>query len=108
VDRGEREMNQKIREHVSKFNEGNGWSVDDDTLIETIRESERVWRGGESGRRWWTDCFTVVTVNGMLIGFGDAITTGDDSPSDKGWEFDPESICEVEAYEVTTTHYKAK
>lgn len=47
----------------------------------------------------------VVEVDGMLIGFDGATTTGDDSPSDKGWEFNPSSICEVQAKEVTTTVY---
>lgn len=78
-------MNAKISEHVAAHNTANGWSTDEASLVETIRYATRVWRGDESPRRWWTDCFTVVEVNGMLIGFADAITTGDDSPSDKGW-----------------------
>lgn len=42
------------------------------------------------------DVFNVVEIDGMLIGFDDAETTGDNSPSDVGFEFDPESIVEVE------------
>jgi hypothetical protein len=99
-------MNEKIRAHVAAFNIANGFPPSDEGVIETIREGDRVWRGYESERRWWTDCLTVVAVNGMLIGFADAITTGDDSPRDKGWEFDPTTICEVVAEQVTTTIYK--
>lgn len=99
-------MDAKIVEHVAAYNTANGWPTDEASIVETIREGKRVWRGDESSRRWWTDCFTVVDVNGMLIGFADAITTGDDSPRDKGWEFDPSTICEVVAKQVTTTVYE--
>ena len=101
-------MNEKIREHVKQYNMADGYSTDDASIIETIRESDEVWSGEESKHRWWTTCFTVVDVNGMLIGFEDAKTTGDDSPYDKGWEFDPKSICEVVAVPIVTTEYKRK
>jgi hypothetical protein len=68
-------------------------------------ESDAQEEANALNRRWWTDCFVVVEVDGMLIGFDGATTTGDDSPSDKGWKFDPSSICEVQAREVTTTVY---
>jgi len=101
-------VNEKIRQHVAKFAESKGWSTDEKTLVEVIVEANIVWRGNESSRRWWTDCFMVVEVNGMMIGFDGAITTGDDSPREKGWEFNPETICEVEPREVTTTTYVRK
>jgi hypothetical protein len=99
-------MNEKIKAHVLKYHEKMGFKYNnDDNLIETIQEADVVWSGNDSKRRWWTDCFTVVDIEGMLIGFDDAKTTGDDSPCEKGWEFDPDSICEVEAREITTTVY---
>ena len=101
-------MNEKIRQHVAKFAESKGWPTDEESLIEVIFEANMVWRGNESSRRWWTDCFMVVDVDGMLIGFDGAITTGDDSPRDKGWEFDPSTICEVEPREVVTKTYVRK
>jgi len=99
-------MNEKIRNHVAEYNAVKGWDTTEESIIKTIYEAKRIWVGERSDRRWWTDCSAVVDVNGMLIGFDDAETTGDDSPRDKGWEFDPSSICEVEAEEVTTTIYK--
>ena len=99
-------MNEKIREHVKKYNEAKGYGITDEDIIETIRDNKKIWTGDFSGRRHWTDCLSVVKINGMLIGFNDAQTTGDDSPYDKGWEFEPESICEVAPYEVTITNYK--
>lgn len=52
--------------------------------------------------------FRVVEIDEMLIGYNDAKTTGDSSPSDCGWEFDPESCCEVEKVTETKiiTSYK--
>lgn len=99
-------MNSKIREHVLAYNRKKEYGESDKDIIESIRYGKHVWTGDESERRWWTDCFTVVEVDGMLIGFADAKTTGDDSPRDVGWEFDPETICEVVAKEVVTTVYE--
>jgi hypothetical protein len=99
-------LNQKIRDHVAASNISDGIPDTDHEIIETIREGDHVWTGDRSDRRWWTDCFTVVNVDGMLIGFADAETTGDDSPRDRGWEFDQSTICEVEAFERTVTEYR--
>ena len=70
-------------------------------------ECDEVYRESLADRRWWKDLFVVVDVgDGVLLGFNSASTTGDDSPRDKGWEFDPDTICEVEKVtemkEVTT------
>lgn len=99
-------MNDKIREHVKQYNISKGYGIDDESIIETIRESDSVWSGDEDEQRWWVTYFTVIQVNGMFIGFENAKTTGDDSPYDKGWEFDAKSICEVVAEQITTTIYK--
>ena len=58
--------------------------------------------------RWWEDEYRVVDVDGRLIGFMGASTTGDDSPYDVGWEFDENSIHEAEPYEETVTKYRQK
>jgi hypothetical protein len=50
-------------------------------------------------RRWWEDLFIVVEIDGMLIGFNGAKTTGDESPYEKGWEFDINTVGEVEKIE---------
>ena len=99
-------MNVNIKQHVAEFLARQGDDATDESIIETIRAAKAVWSGDEDERRWWTDCLTVVEVDGMLIGFGDAITTGDDSPEDKGWEFDPNTICEVAAETKTITIYR--
>jgi hypothetical protein len=96
-------MNEKIRNHVAKYNESHGWSISEDSIIETILESEPVHHEVINERRWWADTFQVVEIDGMLIGFNGAYATGDDSPQDKGWVFDPDTIGEVEQKEVTIT-----
>ena len=56
--------------------------------------------------RWWTNLFAIQEINSKLIGFQWAETTGDDTPYEKGWEFDEDSICFVEPYDVTITKYR--
>lgn len=94
-------MNQKIKDHISKYNLSKGFGVSDAEIIETIRWGKEIYEEKIGDRRHWDDWFFVVEIDGMKIGFDGAKTTGDDSPYDKGWEFDPESIKEVE--ETTKT-----
>lgn len=56
--------------------------------------------------RWWDNMFVVQEINGRLIGFDWAQATGDDTAWEKGWEFNENSICFVEPYEVTITKYR--
>jgi len=100
-------MNEKIRQHLKDYAVKNNWSTDDDSLIEIIRESNVIWRGDEDDHRHWTECTSVVNINGMFIAYADAMTTGDANPEDKGWEFDPDAIWEVTPKEKITTIYEA-
>lgn len=103
-------INPEIREHIAQWNRERGYPADNDEDIwETlVNAAGEVWSGNEDARRWWTEYFHVVQLGGMLIGFTDAKTTGDDSARDKGWEPDFDSICKVEAYEVTKIEYRKK
>ena len=79
-----------------------------DNLTRFFREIGRDYKSVESegDSRWWTNLFVVQEINGRLIGYGWASTTGDNSIWDAGWEFDEDSICFVEPYEVTMTKYR--
>ena len=101
-------INEKIRAHVSKFNKSKGYGTADKDIIETLKERDFIWQGEFDSRRHWEERFTVVKIDGMLIGFVLATTQGDESAEDKGWEFDPNSICEVESKEIITTIYTRK
>lgn len=98
-------MSEKIREHVRQYNVREFDDASDDAIIETIRDAKVIWSKMTTSRRWWDEEFRVVEIDGMLIGYDGADTTGDESATDKGWEFDPSSICEVEAKQVVKTEY---
>jgi hypothetical protein len=101
-------MNQKIKEHVVKYNKSKGWGEDEESVIETIIDSKEVFSKTIDSRRHWDETFNVVEVDGMLIGYDGARTTGDMSAEEKGWEFDSDTICEVkkETETETKTVYK--
>lgn len=96
-------MNQKIKDHVfdvyRKQYPGAPRSPLEQDIIDYIIETDPIHEEDCGSCRWWMNTFRVVEIDGMLIGFDYASTTGDDSPRDKGWEFDPDSICEVERKE---------
>jgi len=79
---------------------GCGWDY-----YELLRGEKTIYQEEVGEHRWWIDVFKVVKIDDRLIGFVDWRTTGDGSD---GWEFDEESICEVEPYEVTETRYREK
>lgn len=95
-------MNTVVKEHVRQYNIRERQDDSDAGVIETILEAKIIWRDVVGKRRWWNDVFCVVEVNGMLIGYDGAATTGDNNPRDVGWEFDPSTICAVKPKEITT------
>lgn len=99
-------MNDKIRKHVNKIVFGGRGDVYDDRIIEAIMDEKIIWRGDPQKSRWWIEYFSVVEIGGMFIGFWDAETTGDLSPTEAGWEFNSNSIVEVEPYEIKTVGYR--
>jgi len=99
-------MNNKIREHLVKYNLKNEYGTSDADLFETLFEAEELYSKQKTKHRWWIDIFTVVEIDGMFIGFMYAETTGDNNPKDVGWEFDPRSICEVVPKEVKSIIYE--
>lgn len=103
-------MNDKIRQHVAAYCASKGYPTDDETIARIIQDRDTIWESRRDSRRWWDDVFCVVSINGLEIGFMGARTTGDDSPRDRGWEFDPRTICEVEKHTETVvkTTYRPK
>ena len=99
-------MNPEVKAHVSDYLVKTGQIVNDEIIADTIQEAKEVWRDEGSYRRHWRDHFIVVELDSMKIGFMGAATTGDDSPRDKGWEFNPDTICKVEPVKVEVTTYR--
>lgn len=102
-------MNQKIKDHVVKYCEKNGWGTTDEDIWETIIEcGEELHKSHIESYRWWDVYFLVVELDGMMIGLEVAGTTGDESPEEKGWIHDYDSICEVERKEQIVYVYTPK
>ena len=100
-------MDKEIKKHLIAYNKKNGWNIEDDSLIETLFESgDELYHDVIDSRRWWDDVFVVKKIDGMLIGYMDAKTTGDRSPREVGWEFDKDTICKVKPVEKTITIYE--
>jgi GGDEF domain-containing protein len=101
-------MSNKALEFVKSYNEKQGYGTTDRELYEVLTESKEVYREESGSHRWWNDYFIVVSLDGQLIGFIGADATGDTSLSDLGWEFNPNSVTEVEAKEKVITVYEVK
>lgn len=108
-------MNEKIKKHLQEVNKKEGIGIEDledDWVYSTLVElGNEVYTKVRDNRRWWDTVFVVVEIDGMLIGFESATTTGDASAVDTGWEFDEDSIYEVECRKetkVVTTYEKVE
>ena len=101
-------MNDKIRQHLTAFNENGGWGTSDKDLMETLTEATPVYKAIGSAHRWYDDEFRVVNIGGMLIGYNGFHITGDNGVSDMGLEYKIDSVCEVEKKEVTEFQYIRK
>ena len=58
--------------------------------------------------RWWDNWFYVTNIDGLLIGFMAARSTGDATIYELGWQFNVDSIIEVEPYEKITIEYRER
>jgi hypothetical protein len=102
-------MKEEIKKVIEAALEKKGHAKTDENIMDFLLYSAKeVYCEVTDSRRWWDEVFRVVDVDGTKIGFDWANTTGDDSARDKGWEFDPESVCFVEEETVTKTIYKPK
>lgn len=105
-------MNKKIKSHLTNYCKKNGVSASTETFWDILSEDEvEIYRGAPAKHRWFNEVFKVAEVDGLEIGFFDAETTGDMSPYDIGWEYDPDDWCLVERHEetkVVVTYSKLK
>ena len=96
---------QKLEEYI----EEHGWDKDDDNVMwELLYDSEILDITDRYMARWGEFYFQVVDFEGMAIGFGSAVTTGDQDFEGMGYEFDRKTVREMEPYEVTVTKYRNK
>ena len=101
-------MDERIREHVAKYNESKGWGATDEQIIETIIESEHIYREELHQSRWWNVYLYVVDIGGMLIGYDYAEANRDMSVRELGFDFEESSIREMVPVEKTIITYEPK
>lgn len=99
-------MNEKIKNHLIRHFGRGREEVSDADIIEELRWTDTIHKKAEGESRWWINVFCVAEIDGMLVGYLDAETTGDRGPDECGFEFDPSSICEVKKVEKTITDYE--
>jgi len=86
-----------LREDAKQWYDTSG----NDWLEEYLSECTCVFSEVVDNKRWWNMCDVVIIVNDRLLMYSGAETTGDASPSEKGWELNPSTFCEVEEYTET-------
>lgn len=91
-------MRDDVKDFLTKYNTDNGYAADDlDDLWETLEDGGTIKHIEDfDNKRWWDENLIVVDVAGRLIAYVGATTTGDDSPRDKGWEPNFNSVRFVE------------
>jgi len=101
-------MNKKIEKLLEDYYKKDGYEKwkDDDELLEILRYFDTLHKEIIDKHRWWNEYRYTIEVENTYIGYVYAETTGDESAWEKGYEFDPDSICEMERIEKTITTYQ--
>ena len=70
-----------------------------------LRDAENIYEEIIDHHRHWDDCRYVVKIGGKFVGYVDEYATGD-MAGDLGFEFDPNTICEMKPVSKTVIVYK--
>jgi len=103
-------MNKKIEKVLGGYCNGKGYKKweSDDELLEILRDLDVLHKEFICDHRWWNTYRYTIKVDDTYIGYVYAETTGDMSASEAGYDFDPDSICEMEQITKTITTYVNK
>lgn len=101
-------MKKRIREALVQINKEKGWPTDTKSLIKTLIDHCKVIYTEPCGEhRWWSELHRVAEVApGLFVQYDWAVANRDESIYELGWEFFPESICEVTPVQVTVLRYE--
>ena len=80
----------------------------DNELLEVLRNFDVIHKELCDSHRWWNEYQYVIRIKDTYIGYCNAETTGDMSASEVGYDFEPDSICEMEPIQKTITTYIVK
>jgi len=103
-------MDKKIEKLLEDDEKKDGYDKwkNDDELLEVLRNNKMLFEEKISEHRWWNEHRYIIKVGDVYIGYIYAETTGDMSPREAGYEFDPDSICEMKPIQKTITVYIKK
>jgi len=87
---------------------GYGIWENDDELLELLRDYKVIYKEEISQHRWWNTFWYVIKIKDTYIGYVYAETTGDMGASEAGYDFDPDSICEMKPIPKTIITYIKK
>ena len=101
-------MPTKAMQAILDYNEKRGYSVDADSLRETLSDGGKtVWKGPRDKHRWFEVFTHVKDFDGVLVGFEDYCSLSEEaSCKDMDLEIDLSSIYIYEAREKVTTVYE--
>ena len=101
-------MKQTVEEFLIECNKKDGYSIDKDCLIETLRGGEKVYTGENDTHRWYIKRDVVRKVNNYFIKYTDYLITGDACMEDMDLEYDLSSAKFVDrkTREVIEVYYE--
>ena len=77
-------------------------------LLDLLRDFDVLAKIDPEESRWWVEYRYIIKVKDTYIGYVYAETTGDMNAWEAGYEFDPDSVCEMKAVDMTITTYIVK
>jgi len=101
---------QEIKDYIILYYADQGYDeykINDDFIEESLKEEPCIYTDDISEHRWYTVIEKVVKIGDKYFRFEDYYITGDTSVKDMGLNFNWDSLCEVEPYDVVTTKFKA-
>lgn len=101
---------QEIKDYIILYYADQGYDeyeINDDFIEESLKEEPCIYKDDVSEHRWYTVIEKVVKIGDKYFRFEDYYITGDTSAKDMGLNFNWNSLCEVEPYDVVTTKFKA-
>lgn len=98
-------MEAYVRQYLIEQCKEEGYDQDDDGIYEMLRDGNTIYEDCVGSHRWWDEYRYVVGIGTMFIGYIDEYSTGD-MAGDLGYEFDIDTVCEMEPVTKTVTVYK--
>lgn len=108
-------IKEELKSLYTEYHKDNEWfyvneEPSDGDLLDFLNDGNLKKDDKHSGSRWWNNMERIVEIEGRYFRYHWAETTGDMSIWDSGWEFDWNTLVEVEPYQETiiVTKYRTK